>query len=115
MTVIILSTGLGGVFRAYLMSMDYMDYLTTRVYMNFLLDQKLTFMQREFAIRGAVSQGAHTGVEMVEINQEHKLVEFSSRFTKVDELENLVHVALKVTWAGSNRRTQMERHAYLRK
>lgn len=114
-TVVVMASGFTGVFQAYLASMDYLDYLNTRLYMNFLLDQRITDMQRQFGMIGTVAQSTHTALETIEINRKAKLVEFHSRFDKVDKVDNLLHVTISATWGDGGRRAKLVRQAYLRR
>ena len=114
-TAVILVSGITGVYRAYLASLNHLEYLKTRFYMNFLLDQKIFTIQKEFMATGQISDFLLNNMEKVEVNNNSIDIEVFSKIQKVDNLNNLFHINLGIGWIDNDRRVNIFREAYLRR
>ncbi len=114
-TVLVLVSGFTGVYQAYLKSLNDLDYLTTRLYAGFLLDQKIDMLQEYFLTVEEIPPHLTRTMETVNMGRKERLVEFDAQLKPVGSLPNLLEVVLKATWLQNNRRVSVSRQAYLKK
>ena len=114
-SVVILATGITAVYQAYMKSLDYLNYFHTRLYATFLLDNRLSEIQKEIAMTGEVSRQLLESKEHSRIANREMDFEFSSNFKSVEPLPNLFQVDMFLAWIENDRKVQMSRSAYILK
>ncbi len=112
LAVAILSAGIVGVFRSYLISLDRMTLLTNRLNATIVLDNQITSMERTLRAFNALPFELDP-VEKVQVGA--KLVEFNKQvdISQVAELQDIFELNLTLSWTEKGREVRLNRSAYL--
>ena len=108
----ILFIGIVTIFKALLLSFDYIQQLKKRSYANLLLDNRLALMQRMYKVNNAIPfdvQSVETKViDNKKVNY-HQTLEIS----EVEDLSDIFSLRLKVMWKGKSSTLNLQRSTYI--
>lgn len=112
-TVVILSTGIVMIYKAFLLSLDHQRYMIHRLYANNLLDQKIEGIQRLFQDKGAASLKPGETVENISIS--HKAIPFAinTLFKNVSDMEDFLQMDIGISWLERGRPIRLTRSVYI--
>ena len=114
-TLVILSSGIVMIYKSFFLCLDYLSYLTCRLYASQMIESKIADISRSYQeSQGAFfDRGATT--ETMEIN--HKWVDFNYtiNLTPLSGLEHVYHLQISLAWYDGKRLMKLSRESLLTK
>jgi prepilin-type N-terminal cleavage/methylation domain-containing protein len=114
-TVAILGSGIVMIYKAFFVSLDYMNHLTYRLHANILLDNKINELQREYKGTDEITFSVNDAKVEVMVNNKPVDYIFGLSYRKLDNISDLLEVKLRLSWVERNRRLVLSRSAVLSK
>lgn len=111
-TVIILSMGITGIYRALLFAVDMLDHITNRLYAHILLDNKLVVLQQMFLDNQDIFS-LQNHVDSIDINNRRRTFQYVFSVQGVEHVNDLYTVAVRVHWQERNKQVGISRTACL--
>lgn len=109
-TIVILSTGIVMIMKSFIVSVDRMSYLNSRLYAHIMLDNRLAIIQRRLRVFNSLplDAGKH---EKVSIGA--KVVEFKPtiNISEVEEFKDIFLLDLTMNWEEGSKDFKLSRSA----
>jgi prepilin-type N-terminal cleavage/methylation domain-containing protein len=112
-TVMILGVGIAFIYRAFLTCLRYQDYLTARMHVLQITDQKLAQWQRQYQETGELPGLLSADIIPETLNNRPYAFQYDSNFTPVGILQNIFKMDLIVSWKDYDHNYRITRSAYL--
>ena len=112
-TVAILSTGITLIYRSFLISLDYQEYLSHRLYAINLLNDAIAIRQWELQDKGKVDLGQHMETVDAKLNNKKVAFQISTLVRKVDQLENIFELDTVLAWLENGRSVRLVQSTYI--
>jgi len=114
-TVIILSVGITGVYQAFFMSLNHLNYLTARCYAQILLDNKVTELQAKFKSDGVIDLEKGMDGDEIPFDQGALRYGYTANFRNVGNLDDLLELNVNCLWNDGRRDFKLSKAAYILK
>ncbi len=112
-TVTILATGMVMIYKAMLLSLDYQDYLTQRLYGANLLENKIAVIQRDFQYEKTMSFSSKGEFQGAVLNNKRMAYQFSYVLSNIGTLKNLFQLDVILSWMDHGRSFSLTKSIYI--
>lgn len=113
-TVAIISFGFSMIYKAFFISLDYVDHLTHRLQVITLLENKIREVEEHFKEDPETALTQYENEEEpVKFYNKEVLFKYIFNIQKVDDLSNLYLLDLTVSWLEGRRNVSLSRAAYI--
>lgn len=111
-TLSIVSLGLVGIFKTYIISLDQMSHITTRLYANALLDNQIIEIERMLKIYKTLPLELQ---QPPPVNVGHRKIDFSQglKISAVDDYVDVFQIDITLNWMEGQREKTLSRTAFI--
>jgi hypothetical protein len=110
LTVVVLSVGLVGLYRAFFSALNYLDHLSTRLYALNLMEGRIATIERDFRSLKDFDIGALS--EEAVINNHPVTFQYAVDFKPVGTLLSVFELDVMLTWEERGHPVSISRTAY---
>ena len=111
-TVAILATGMVMIYRVMLLSLDYQDYLTHRLYGANLLENKVAAIQRNFQYE-KITSFANGEIQEAILNNKRMTYQFFYVVTNLGTFKNIFQMDVVLSWMDHGRSCSLTKSVYI--
>ena len=114
-TLIILSGGIVMIYKSFFLCVDYLSYMTCRLYASQMIESKIAEISRSYreSQDATFDRGATT--ETVEVNRKWIDFNYGIEMTPVDELDYMYRLKVTLAWYDGRRLMKLSRDSLLSK
>lgn len=113
MTISILSVGMLTIYRAFFLSLNYLNHMTYRLYANVLLDNKIVQLERRLRTHKEIPTAMDNEVQSIRVKDKVVDFEYTINFNPQDPLSNLYQLDLSILWKEGSRSVRLFRSVYV--
>ena len=113
MTISILSVGMLTIYRAFFLSLNYLNHMTYRLYANVLLDNKIAQLERRLRAHKEIPTAMDNEVQSIRVKDKVVDFEYTINFNPQDPLSNLYQLDLSILWKEGSRSVRLFRSVYV--
>ncbi len=112
-TVVVLTSGIVFIYKAFFISLDYINHMTYRIYAVNLLNNRIATLERDLESENVLPVGNKEDIEKVTLG--HKTVDFryDRTFRNVEKLSNIYELTLGLSWREGSRDIRLSRSLYI--
>ncbi|MDP8265936.1 MAG: hypothetical protein P9M07_03215 [Candidatus Aceula meridiana] len=112
-TVVVLSFGLVGIYRAFFTSLDYLNHASYRLHAANFLHNKIELIQRNFQMSNTTNLKDGRDVYPVLINNRKVDFDYESSVENVGSLDGIYKLNVSVSWREGKRDIRISRSVYI--
>jgi prepilin-type N-terminal cleavage/methylation domain-containing protein len=112
-TVGVLATGIVMVYKAFLVSMDYQEYLTHRLYAMNLLDHMVAVIQNDYQTEDQMSSQPKGEIGEVTLNNRPMAFRLETEIRSIEGLENISELDANISWPEQGKTLRLSKAVYL--
>ena len=113
MALVILSTGIISIYRAFFVSLDIINHISYRLEGLHLLNEKIAQIERDVAFDKQIPFGSKKDIDIKTINGKNVNFEYNLDLKSVENIERLAELTLTLKWTEHGRQVQINRTLYL--
>lgn len=111
-TLVILSTGLVGIFKTFIISLDRLNYMTNRLYAIQLVDNRISEIERALKIFNTLAHDLNYK-DQIDVGAKSIHFEQALDFKEIEGLADLYAVDLSMSWKEGPYQRQVSQSAYI--
>lgn len=111
--VAILSGSLTMIFRAFILSVDYINHLVYRLYANTLLDNQVETLKWHFQVHNELPVNFSDDIKKAVFHNKEMNFGLRATFSNVENLDRTIRADLTLSWQERNRTISISRSAYI--
>ena len=109
----VLAIGLVSIYRAFFVSLDYLNHITYLMHAMTFLDIRIEMIQKRFELSGEINLGQGNDLYKVVINNRPIDYSYSMAIHNVKDVDNIYQLDLTITWNEGGRTIRNSRSVYI--
>ena len=111
--VVILSSGLVFIYKAFFIALDYTEHLKCRLYANVLLDEKISSLERLLQDQNQIPFSQGKEIESVQVENRKIDFQYTIDLRGVENMKGLFEINISIGWQQGKRWVSLSRDAYI--
>ena len=112
-TVVVLTVGLLGVYKAFFLALDYTNHLTYRLHAMMLLDEKISTIERFFLDKTEIAFDRSEKIKTVQFDNKQVDFHYTTSFESVENVEGLFLLDVALSWLEGSHQIHLSRSVYI--